>query len=187
MTTHKPNPETNAEFDAWVASLPAKSWAKYDLSACRLGWDAARAALPAQPVVAVKPLEWVGEDHSRPGSRARTIVGVYALWTVEDGRVFLKKPEDFKGVVVGTGVDATKAAAQADYEARICSALAAPSQQEGVTEHPDAAVLHALASDPNVVHINLLRGSMARPTVEQIIHIYGKETLEAALVDGVKP
>ncbi len=28
-------------FDEWVASLPEKHWAKYDLSACRMGWDAA--------------------------------------------------------------------------------------------------------------------------------------------------
>ena len=28
-------------FDKWVESLPASHWAKYDLSACRLGWDAA--------------------------------------------------------------------------------------------------------------------------------------------------
>lgn len=32
----------NAEFDAWVASMPAKHWSKYDLSACRLGWEAGR-------------------------------------------------------------------------------------------------------------------------------------------------
>ena len=31
----------NVEFDAWVASMPAKHWSKYDLSACRLGWEAA--------------------------------------------------------------------------------------------------------------------------------------------------
>lgn len=31
----------NPEFRAWVDSLPAKHWAKYDLSACRLGWEAA--------------------------------------------------------------------------------------------------------------------------------------------------
>lgn len=51
MTTlDTPNPERDPEFEAWVASLPAKSWAKYDLSACRLGWDASRASLPQQPV-----------------------------------------------------------------------------------------------------------------------------------------
>ena len=33
------------EFELWVASLPKNYWARYDLSACRLGWEAARAAL----------------------------------------------------------------------------------------------------------------------------------------------
>lgn len=28
-------------FNAWVESLPAESWIKKDLSACRMGWDAA--------------------------------------------------------------------------------------------------------------------------------------------------
>lgn len=28
------------EFDAWVATMPDKYWAKYDLAACRLGWHA---------------------------------------------------------------------------------------------------------------------------------------------------
>ena len=32
-------------FRTWVESLPAKHWAKYDLSACRLGWNAGREAL----------------------------------------------------------------------------------------------------------------------------------------------
>lgn len=35
--------EPDPEFDAWRDSLPDKHWAKYDLSACRLGWDAAKA------------------------------------------------------------------------------------------------------------------------------------------------
>ena len=35
-----PPADRNPDFDAWVASLPAKSWARYDLSACRLGWEA---------------------------------------------------------------------------------------------------------------------------------------------------
>lgn len=30
--------ERDPEFDAFVASMPDKYWAKYDLSACRIGW-----------------------------------------------------------------------------------------------------------------------------------------------------
>lgn len=39
-----PPSHENPEFNAWVASLPPRSWAHYDLSACRLGWEAAYAA-----------------------------------------------------------------------------------------------------------------------------------------------
>lgn len=32
--------EKDDQFDTWVKSLPEKYWARYDLSACRLGWEA---------------------------------------------------------------------------------------------------------------------------------------------------
>lgn len=38
-----------------------------------------------------------------------------------------------------------------------------------------------LLSDPDAVHANLLRGALARPSVAQIIHLYGADTLRAAL------
>ena len=31
----------NEDFRAWVASLPPTYWARYDLSAARIGWEAA--------------------------------------------------------------------------------------------------------------------------------------------------
>jgi hypothetical protein len=36
--------------------------------------------------------------------------------------------------------------------------------------------------DPNVVHVNMLRGGIARPSLAQIIHIYGEEAIRATLV-----
>jgi hypothetical protein len=43
-----PLPKVNIQhdpgFSLWVANLPMGSWARYDLSACRLGWDAGREA-----------------------------------------------------------------------------------------------------------------------------------------------
>ena len=32
----------NPAFNAWVASLPTTYWARYDLSAIRIGWEAAK-------------------------------------------------------------------------------------------------------------------------------------------------
>lgn len=36
-------------------------------------------------------------------------------------------------------------------------------------------------TDPVTVHANMLRGTIAKPTVEQIIHLYGVDTLAKAL------
>lgn len=35
----------NPEFDAWVQSLPATYWTRYDLSAARIGWEAAKGGI----------------------------------------------------------------------------------------------------------------------------------------------
>ena len=37
-------------------------------------------------------------------------------------------------------------------------------------------------TDPNVVHANMLRGTIAKPTLDQIIHLYGVDALCRALV-----
>lgn len=34
---------------------------------------------------------------------------------------------------------------------------------------------------PESVHFNILHGGIARPTIEQIIHIYGEDALRAAM------
>lgn len=39
-------------------------------------------------------------------------------------------------------------------------------------------------SDPVVVHVNMLRGGIAKPSLAQIIHIYGEEAIRAALGEG---
>lgn len=48
--------------------------------------------------------------------------------------------------------------------ARILAAL-------GVTPAPDL-------SDPVTVHANMLRGSIAKPTIKQIVHLYGREAFQ---------
>ncbi len=44
-----------------------------------------------------------------------------------------------------------------------------------------------LLADPDAVHLNLLRGTLARPSFEQIIHLYGAEALRAALPSPPDP
>jgi hypothetical protein len=38
-----------------------------------------------------------------------------------------------------------------------------------------------LLQDPIAVHLNMLRGTIAKPTIENIIHLYGKDALLKAL------
>lgn len=47
--------------------------------------------------------------------------------------------------------------------------------------------LTKILQDPDAVHQNLLRGTLARPSVQQIIHIYGAEALRAALPSPPDP
>ena len=123
-------------------------------------------ALPAV-TVGVKPLVWFeAELPSRGGgkftSEGYTIRRIEGLWLL-----------DFAGNGKSkwrwVDLDAAKAAAQADYEARILAAL------EPVAA-PDPAAPDL--TDPVVVHANLLRGTVAMPTVEQIIHLYGREAFQ---------
>lgn len=95
------------------------------------------AALPhirqaAEPV-AIKPLEWSADD-SIPG-RFRWKAGDYSIqkteWT-ETLTVYDVARGNWLAAGPQPTLEAAKAAAQADYEARIRSALASPAQQEPV-------------------------------------------------------
>lgn len=50
------------------------------------------------------------------------------------------------------------------------------------TELAAAQQREAALSDPICVHVNMLRGTIAKPTLEQIIHIYGVDALCKALM-----
>ena len=109
----------------------------------------------------VKPLVWHEGDEPDEWKS-----GPYDVWR-EFGRYQLYH----WSVVVGEPhktASAAKAAAQADHEARILPALE-PAVQPDLT-------------DPVVVHANMLRGAIAKPTLDQIIHLYGVDALCRALV-----
>ncbi len=97
------------------------------------------AALPAQPV-AVRPLPWTSNGRA-DGSIWAHVEQIDRYWAIEpESNVFRLEtrimPSEYSGDDMGLypTLDVAKAAAQADYEQRIRSALAAPSQQEGVTD-----------------------------------------------------
>lgn len=84
------------------------------------------AAPVASPPMQVKALEWQKSVLGNTLSRADTILGEYRVWTHHEagGRWFWDRGEAFSE-------EAAKAAAQADYEQRIRSALvASPSREE---------------------------------------------------------
>lgn len=77
--------------------------------------------LPAQaPAVKVKPLEWV--ELSDGSFEADSIHGCYLAVARHIGDFVTDLPKG-RGWLVSETMDAAKAAAQADYEARILSAL----------------------------------------------------------------
>lgn len=49
---------------------------------------------------------------------------------------------------------------------------------EGAAEYIRADVVEAHLSDPSAVRANMLRGTIAKPTVEQIVHLYGREAFQ---------
>lgn len=51
----------------------------------------------------------------------------------------------------------------------------------------EVRVLREALADPNSVHVNMLRGDIALPSVAQIIHIYGEDKLRAALSNKDEP
>lgn len=59
---------TDEDFDAWKAALPSGHWAKYDLSACRLGFDAGwQAAIAAERAKQAEPVAWREQTHEIAG------------------------------------------------------------------------------------------------------------------------
>jgi len=91
--------------------------------------DAIESALLAaeRRSVKVKPLEWARAVNTETMSRAQTHFGTYRVWTYYDaGRWFVSLSTPGAGQEWCKNVDdekAGKATAQADYEARIRSAL----------------------------------------------------------------
>lgn len=49
----------------------------------------------------------------------------------------------------------------------------------------EAASAFHMLSDPVAVHANMLRGTIAKPTADQIIHIYGRDAL-TRVMDAAK-
>ncbi len=99
------------------------------------------------PAVKVKPLEWVDLTGSGYAWNAINIAGIYGIRTNGPEEIWLT----FDGNGMGGrfyNLEDAKAAAQADFERRILSALAnAPSPGQPATEQPDVREDHEALID----------------------------------------
>lgn len=83
--------------------------------------------------VRVKPLEW--GKFGQECIRAESVLGRYEImWGFHNGQTSLDVPSPRRTHTWHPSREAAKAAAQADYEARILSALALPAPDEGAQE-----------------------------------------------------
>ena len=62
----------------------------------------------------------------------------------------------------------------------ICAGFSYEDAEKMKEARPAPTLAEALA-DPVAVHANMLRGRIAKPTLDQIIHLYGADALRAAL------
>lgn len=83
--------------------------------------DALAARVKALEAATVKPLVWEG-DNWKSRIRAKTSIGDYVLWWGYGGEKHSLRYRD-EALTEYTTLEAAKAAAQADYDARILSAL----------------------------------------------------------------
>ena len=84
--------------------------------------EAENAALREARGVRVKPLVWLCHQDPKDTSEARTQVGSWTVWEI-NGSAYCYGPNDTCGKPCEGGLEAAKAAAQADYERRILAAL----------------------------------------------------------------
>ena len=105
---------------AATCSVPMELWCEHSAAVLKAAEEIERS-----PSVIVRDLEWVQMDDGET-YHAQSILGRWARW---DGHYL---PPDGYG---GIACDDPKAAAQADYEARILSALAAaPTNPPALSE-----------------------------------------------------
>ena len=81
----------------------------------------ALSAAPGEPC-AVKSLEWRDGPYATETIVADSIFGQYTAWYIEPHGLW-QSPTTHAGTICGNSLSAAKAAAQADYEQRIKSAL----------------------------------------------------------------
>ena len=159
-------------------------WHSFDCSDVKAGWThpyilATREALAKSPEVA----KLIADAEARGMENTLTTLLMVSAELKEDnsvmGRSIYKAIKDCSDLVdlalaeLKAKVVAIRTAAAPDLARALLDTraeLAAAQQRE------------AALSDPICVHVNMLRGTIAKPTLEQIIHLYGVDALCKALM-----
>lgn len=98
----------------------------------------------------VKPLEWVAPYQHDNTSFAETMLGTWTVWDFGGEDSHVRGPQDKAGRRIGGDIESAKAVAQADYEARIRSALVAPaSLPDGWVAVPETALKWLFGEGPD--------------------------------------
>lgn len=104
-----------------------------------------RSASPSIGRVGVKALEWITDDH-RSMHCADSVFGAYCAWEISGTGVWAR-PEAAAGTLCGATLAEAKAAAQADYEARIRSTLVYHEEPAGDTQGAGGRVKEAAETE----------------------------------------
>lgn len=119
--------EENEAFTAWARSLPEKSWVRYDLSACRLGWEACASNIPGKlDVVQLELVDAIEErDHLRRLLAAhRAAVPPKYSYGADGKNVMLTNPEDDPGYWTDKIITRRAVVSDADTVDRVAKAIA---------------------------------------------------------------
>lgn len=158
------NAATAAAFEvaARECDYYAKSWDDLNINGSSISVIASAiradlAAVPAQ--VRVKPLVW--GTFGKECFRAETVLGHYeVMWGFHNGQTSLDIPAPRRSHVWHPSVEAAKTAAQADYEARLLSALEPQPAPDALHRLIAEAVESAAETAAQFVHNRLYEANM---------------------------
>ena len=158
----------------------------------RLNWLHSTHGINSEPIYSAAALSSLVRERDELAERVDRMHGAEELLTAQN--IIVRAVWDVLGGEDATRADgqnliacvreitarATAAEAERDSWRRVSERL----EGEKIAAEADAARMRddiGKLSDPNAVHANLLRGSIARPSVAQIIHIYGEDAIRNAL------
>ena len=135
---------------------------------------------------ALEPCPVCGQQPRWRGTRSDYARGIFRLQCLGETHLFQAYGPDEKAAIAAwnTRLTAQSGEGISPPTQRMAETLGARFVMSGEGRSGAGEDVEAVLRDPNAVHVNMLRGGIARPSFAQIIHIYGEEALLAALNAG---